>query len=364
MTKMNSSSASLRREREAHEIITDDRCSPSGSARLSNNSARSWARNLSHSSRALRDRGSDFVVRSWRDRPRHKADILVLVRQNLLTFLLVLLSGIVTWEMTVDELRVRVHMSAIFPIYLPHAVALALSCVWKLGIAPGNIVGLYLARMYMAWRGSGFTSLNISVMLLVALLATLQSHVGAYYLRKCLCTTREKRIPTIDSVADAVWYLVIVTLTSLAFCTVIAVCITITPLVIWSGFWRFWATWWLSVLTAMITITPLITHLWAWTCQPSFKTPGKLVECVVTALATLGLLTVVFFFRIESFRPLPYLCFPLITFTAFRFNRVGWAMTVSGIAFACALGSIRKRGAVYAMTGRPPPASMNLILQV
>jgi osomolarity two-component system sensor histidine kinase NIK1 len=220
--------------------------------------------------------------------------------------------------------------------------------------------------MYMAWRGTGFTRVNTTVLFLVALLATLQSHVAAYYLKKGLCNPT-KRIPTIDSVADAVWFLVIVTLVSCVSCTVIAICIVITPLVDWHSFWRFWATWWLGVLTALITITPLITHSWAWMNQPPRQRPrrvGKWVECVVTALVTISVLTVIFFFNIRSFRPLPYLCFPLITFTAFRFNRVGWAVTVSAIALASALGSIRQRGAVYAMSGRPPVGSTTLILQI
>ncbi|KAG0566276.1 hypothetical protein KC19_7G051500 [Ceratodon purpureus] len=325
----------------------------------------SWARNFSQSSRQWIDHGGVLVTQRWRERPRAAADIWPLVGRNAIAIVLIAIAGILTWEMTVDALRVRIQKLSVFPIYLPHAVALSLASVWDVGIAPGNLLGLYLARMYMNWRGVGLTTVNSTVMFVVALVATMQSHVGAYYLRKCLCCGRvEKRIPTIDSVADAVWFLMVATLTSLVFCTVITLCITISPLAPWSGFWLFWGTSWLAVLSAMITVTPLIIHLWGWKCQPSFKRPRKLLEFLVVMLVSVGILTVIFFFSVNSFRPLPYLCFPLITFTAFRFNRVGWAFTVTGIAYSCALGTIRKRGAVYAMTGRPEPGSGTLTLQI
>lgn len=81
-------------------------------------------------------------------------------------------------------------------------------------------------------------------------------------------------------------------------------------------------------------------------------------------MVTMGLMVVVFFLNFDSFRPLPYLCFPLITWTAFRFNRVGWAITVSVIAYSAAVGSVHKRGAVYSMTGKPAVYASQFILQV
>lgn len=331
-------------------------------------SNRSWyethARGLFQSSRAFFEFCIDTIVQIWRDRPRDARDIYRCVRRNVLTILLVLLSGIITWESSVESLQAQVHVSIVFPFYLPHAVALALASVWKHGILPGSTLGLYAARMYMTWRGSGLTSVNTTIMVLVAILAAMQSHVGAHYLRKCLCTGQEKEIPTIDSVTDAVWYLLVVTLTSFVFCSIISVCIALTPMVIWAEYWSFWGTWWLGVLAAMITVTPLIIHLWAWKCCPSFKRPAKLLECAVTGMVTVGILITIFFFNVQFFRPLPYFCFPLITFTAFRFNRVGWAFTVFVVAFSCATGSIRKRGAMYAMTGRPSPSATSFILQI
>jgi len=161
-----------------------------------------------------------------------------------------------------------------------------------------------------------------------------------------------------------VWFLVIVAVTSIVFSTLIALCVTLTPLAKWRCFWRFWITWWLGILAAMITMTPLIVHLMAWKCSPNLKRPVKVLEVAVTVGMTLGLLSVVFFLDLHAFRPMPYLCFPLITYTALRFNRIGWAVTVTAVAFYSALGSIRGRGAVHAIVGLSSSWNTQLILQV
>jgi integral membrane sensor domain MASE1 len=329
------------------------------------NSARSWQETRERVHSGCGDLGRELFVQTWRDRPRDAASVAHLLRRNVLALLLVLASGVVTWESSVDELRVRIDRTIVFPLYLPHSVALAVACVWTTAVAPGNLIGLYFARLYMIWRGHlGFTSVNTTIMLLVAFLATIQSHIGAFFLRKFLCTSETKRIPTIDSVAEAVWYLATVFFLSLVFGIVIALCITSTPLIQWSSFWRYWSTWWLGVLATMITVTPLLTHLLAWEYESSLRKPSRLLECLLVTLATSSFMVVLFFLNFEYFHPLPYFVFPLITWTAFRFNRVGWALTVSVIAYCCALGSIRKRGALYNLSSGASVSSPSLIIQV
>lgn len=333
------------------------------------NSTRSWQesreRVRSGVLRCCVDLGRELFVQTWRDRPRDALSIFYLLRRNVLALLLVLGSGIITWESSVDDLRFSADRTIIFPLYLPHSVALAVACVWTTAVAPGNLVGLYLVRMYMIWQGSfEFTSMNTTIMFLVAILSTVQSHIGAFFLRKFLCTVDTKTIPTIDSVAEAVWYLATVSVLSLVFGMIISLCITLTPLIQWSSFWRYWSTWWLGVLATMITVTPLLTHLLAWEYESSLRRPGKLFEVVLVTLATSSVMVVVFFLNFEYFHPLPYLCFPLITWTAFRFNRVGWAITVSAIAYCSALGSIRKRGAIYSISSGNSVSSPSLVIQV
>lgn len=333
------------------------------------NSARSWQETRERvSSGTLRccvELGRELFVQTWKDRPRNAASFFRLLRRNLFTIVMVFLSGIITWESSVDDLRARADRTIVFPLYLPYSVALAAACVWTTAVAPGNLAGLYLVRIYIIWRGHlGFTSVNTSVMLLVAILATMQSHIGAFFLRRFLCTANSKRIPTIDNVAEAMWYLATVFVLSLVFSMVISLCITTSPLIQWSSFWRYWSTWWLGVLATMITVTPLLTHLLAWKYESSFWRPAKLVEVTLVTLVTSGVMVVSFFLNFENFRPMPYLCFPLITWTAFRFNRVGWAITVSAIAYCASLGSVRRRGGLYSISAGVSVSSPSLILQV
>ena len=333
------------------------------------NSARSWQETRNRvSSGAFRccvDLGRELFVQPWMDRPRDATSIYRLGGRNVLALLLVLVSGVITWESSVDDLRNRADRTIIFPLYLPHSVALAVACAWTTAVAPGNFVGLYLVRLYVVWRGHyGFTALITTIMLVVALLATVQSHIGAFFLRKFLCTDDTKKIPTIDSVAEAVWYLATVFVLSLVFGIFISLVVAVTPLLQWASFWRYWTTWWLGVLATMITVTPLLTHLLVWEHQGSFRKPGKLFECTFVTLATSSVIVVVFFLNFEYFHPLPYLCFPLITWTAFRFNKVGWAVTVCVIAYCCALGSIRKRGALYNTSQERSVAAPSLVIQV
>ncbi|XP_024399159.1 uncharacterized protein [Physcomitrium patens] len=311
------------------------------------------------------DLGRALFVQPWRQRPRDADTTHRCLGRNFATVILIVLSGIITWESSVAELQLRIDRTIIFPLYLPHSISLAAACVWTNAVAPGNLVGLYSVRIYMVWRGNlGFTVTNTLVMLLVAFLATIQSHIGAFFLRKLLCGGGTKKIPTIDSVKEAVWYLVIVFLLSLIFNLVIAVCTAISPLIQWSSFWRYWATWWLGILATMITVTPLCTHLLAWEYRTHLKNPCKLLECALVIMVTSAVMVIVFFLNLEDFRPLPYLCFPLITWMAFRFNTVGWAVTVSIIAYCGALGTIRKRGAIYNLTARMPVSSPQVILQI
>jgi hypothetical protein len=296
---------------------------------------------------------------------RDRFEAYIFLRRNILTVIYIMISIIITWESSVEALRTRMHLTIAFPLYLPPAISLALTAVWGHALAPGNFLGLYFSRLYIIWRGPmNFSTLNTMVMLPVAFLDTLQSHTGAFFLRKFLSNGGVKKLPTIDMVSEAVLFVLIVIGDTFAYCLATTVLITLTPLVEWQGYWRFWSTMWLGILAAMITVSPLVVHLMAWKCQPSLRRPEKVLECLVVSAITLGFMVPLFIFNITSFRPLPYLCFCIVTYTAFRFNRVGWSLAVTTIAYFCSFWSIRERGSVYILSGSPAPAATDLIIQV
>ncbi|CAK9216124.1 unnamed protein product [Sphagnum troendelagicum] len=317
--------------------------------------------------------GEECSLRSWRERRRLQpqrrevCDYCLWLRRNIFALLLLGLAGVVTWESSVQALRINMNRTIVFPLYLPAAFALSLSCVWKASIVPGNLAGLYISRLYMLWRGHArFDTWAIVFLFLASVLESLEAQTCGYYMRKFLCKRgSNKSVPSIDTVRDALWYILLVVGCTLLFDFMIALCITVTPLVPWSSFWRFWATWWLGVLAAMMSISPAVTHLMAWECQPSLKKPLKITEWLLLLLINIGLLVVIFVIRIHTFiRPLPYIFFPLIMYMGFRCNRLGWALTVSSITYMCSWASIRGRGSLYITLGRPSPASSHLILEV
>ena len=99
------------------------------------------------------DGGRKLPRRKWRNRPRDAKGIAALARRNFVTISIVLLSGIITWEISVDSLRLSVNSSVVFPVYIPHAMMLCMACVWRIGVAPGNCIW----RGY-TWYGGGSDS--------------------------------------------------------------------------------------------------------------------------------------------------------------------------------------------------------------
>lgn len=317
--------------------------------------------------------GEECSLRTWRERwrlqpqRREVCDYCLWLRRNIFALLLLGLAGVVTWESSVQALRINMNRTIVFPLYLPAAFALSLSCVWKASIVPGNLAGLYISRLYMLWRGhASFDTWAIVFLFLASVLEALEAQTCGYYMRKFLCKRgSNKSVPSIDTVRDALWYILLVVGCTLLFDFMIALCVTVTPLVPWSSFWRFWATWWLGVLAAMMSISPAVTHLMAWECQPSLKKPLKITEWLLLLLINIGLLVVIFVIQIHTFiRPMPYIFFPLIMYMGFRCNRLGWALTVSSITYMCSWASIRGRGSLYMTLGGPSPASSHLILEV
>ncbi|KAL2608538.1 hypothetical protein R1flu_027111 [Riccia fluitans] len=308
------------------------------------------------------------AVNLWRKRPRGVQEYLRLIAVNIIVFCVLFVTGIITYESSVDTLRHSLEKTAIFPIYLPHAVALSLVGRLRSQAVLGIYLGLFSCRAYAAERGSYLLSVTRAcVLLAVAFLGTAEVYSANHFLKKYLMKEGcGKKVPTIEFVKDALKYLGTVVICSLIFDSLITLVICTSPLVLWSNFYRFWATSWLAVLAGMLTISPTTTHLFAWKPKPSLLRPKKLIEATGLTLLLATTTGIIFVSNWHAvILPLPYFLFPIIILSAFRFNRLGCSLVVSVSSYICAWSSVRGKGAMYRMSGSPVPVSSpKLIVQV
>jgi integral membrane sensor domain MASE1 len=316
----------------------------------------------------------DYVFSSYHfeNRPRNGWAYLKLFQLNLVAAVATLVGGVLLYEFSDHQLSHAMDRSAIFPLYFPHAIGLALACKYQGSVFMGNFLGYYFTRIYLVLRGPPTLDASRAlIFILIGLLGVLETHIGAWLLHHYLCRQADalKKVPTIDNVSQAFFYISIVIGTTLVFDTLIAVVACVSEIVLWHNFARFWATWWLGVVAAMLTLSPAIIHLLAIRAP---KLPLKLtsyfnlVKSILLWAVLVAILIMVFFFTIQTFvRPLPYLVFPLIIFASFRFNRVGWALVVAVISLCCAWGTLHRNSSLYYMAGAPADkASPSLILQI
>ena len=313
-----------------------------------------------------------FSSHEFENCPRDGRGYWKLFQLNVIAAVLTMAGGVLLFELSIKQLTNAMGRSAIFPLYFPHAIGLALACKFQGSVLLGNFVGFYFARIYLIIRGPPDIYLGRALILIViAVLGILETHIGAWLMHRYLCRQEDvqKKVPTIDNVSQAFFYILIVVGTTLIFDSLIGVMACLSGIVMWYNFLRFWATWWLGVVAGMLTLSPAIIHMLAIGVRnPSFRVPNyfNLVKSIVLWVVLLGVIVLVFFFSVQSFvRPLPYLVFPLIIFASFRFNRVGWALVVAVISLCCAWGTLHRNSSLYYMAGAPADkSSPSLILQI
>jgi signal transduction histidine kinase len=297
----------------------------------------------------------DYVFSSYHfeNRPRNGWAYLKLFQLNLVAAVATLVGGVLLYEFSDHQLSHAMDRSAIFPLYFPHAIGLALACKYQGSVFMGNFLGYYFTRIYLVLRGPPTLDASRAlIFILIGLLGVLETHIGAWLLHHYLCRQADalKKVPTIDNVSQAFFYISIVIGTTLVFDTLIAVVACVSEIVLWHNFARFWATWWLGVVAAMLTLSPAIIHLLAIRAP---KLPLKLtsyfnlVKSILLWAVLVAILIMVFFFTIQTFvRPLPYLVFPFIS-------------------LCCAWGTLHRNSSLYYMAGAPADkASPSLILQI
>lgn len=313
-----------------------------------------------------------FTSPLFEAQPRSCRSFRWLIYLNLFEMVTTVAAGILVFELSTEQLLTKYTSTLVFPLYLPHAWGLGIATNHQGSVVMGNFVGFYLARIYIANRAPiVVSSARYFAMILFTLFGTLEVHVAAWYIKKYLCpaSNPSKKWVTIDNVSQACYYIAVVVLSSLTFQTLIVVSECLTTMVLWGSFLRYWGTWCLGVVAAMLTLTPAIMHIHAlgrrpWSsAKPSVR---NVIKYVVLWLATLGFLVLVFVFSVRSLiRTLPYLLFPLVIAASFRFNRVGWAIVVAVISIFAAIGTLHRNSSLYYMAGAPKDkSSPSLIFQI
>ncbi|XP_024540226.1 uncharacterized protein LOC9634821 [Selaginella moellendorffii] len=265
-------------------------------------------------------------------------------------------SGIAAFELSAPKLQHRVWETIVFPLSLPHAVAMAFLAKRDHRVLAGCFLGFYGVEMYYCGMGGGdrrgFTALRLVILFVVASLQAAETYLCSCLLRRFLCLEQSKVVPTIDSKRDAMLFFGIVVTISAIFEASVALVAGVGRLVLWADFMPFWMTWWLGVVAGIITVSPFLIHCLVWRPQRKFLKPAKMVEGFAVMVVTLGLLVVIYTVTIYTyFKPLPYLIFPVILYTSFRFNRLGWALVVASSSLFVAWATVRRKGALYSISG-------------
>ncbi|XP_024534575.1 uncharacterized protein LOC9655983 isoform X2 [Selaginella moellendorffii] len=273
--------------------------------------------------------------------------------------------GAATFEMSAPPLQKQIVKVIVFPLYLPHAVGFAVACKKGCFVLLGNFAGLFGVRLYFTDRGvEGLNFLKSVVLLGAATLRTLEVHFCSWMVRRFLCS-ETRLIPTIESLGDALWYFLVTCFLSAPFEATIALIECVGRMVPWKEFTICWATWWLGVVAASITVSPFVLHCFVWQPKPGMFRPGKIVEIFLVGFITVLLLITVYTLVIPTYvKPLPYLLFPVIVYSAFRFNRMGWAFILCGISLFCTWSTVKKKGALYNISGGGPTVEPRIVMQV
>ncbi|KAJ7559607.1 hypothetical protein O6H91_04G092900 [Diphasiastrum complanatum] len=283
----------------------------------------------------------------------------------------------ITFATTIYELAVKTGNNMRFrvlylPLYPAHAVGLAFACRFNFRVAPGNFIGFYAARIYFSLRMH--TKLSVSHafgLLTFASVEAVEVHLCAYLLRRFICRKEGKKIPSIDSVKDALLYLAIVTAVSLLCATLLALIEAAWNFQPWPLFLHAWATWWLGIVGAKINVSPFVIHCFVWKLQPSLLRPVKLLEGFLLTMFSLALLIFTFIMSVNKYfeplpkylEPVPYALLAVTLYSVFRFNRIGWTVVLCAISVFTTFANVHRRGTLNSVVGSTEQLSPGEIIQ-
>lgn len=129
-----------------------------------------------------------------------------------------------------------------------------------------------------------------------------------------------------------------------------ALSVTLVHRAHWSDFPFTWLTWWLSNLTGMLVVAPLVL-LWITTplARPRWSVP-EILEALILLVLLVGVALVVFaglFPSAIKTYPLEFLCVPFFLWAAFRFGRREVATMLAILSAIAVWGTLHDFGPFY-----------------
>jgi integral membrane sensor domain MASE1 len=193
-------------------------------------------------------------------------------------------------------------VTAIWP---PTGLALAALVLVGYRLWPGVAIGAFLAN---SWTG-----IPLAATIGITCGNTLEALVGAYLLHR-VANFR----PTLGRVRDVLALVVLAGAVSTAVAATIGVAsLLMTDEVAAGSVASVWRVWWLGDMGGDLLIAPVL--MVAATCWPFTRAPGRAVEAIALAAATVGVSALIF----SRETNLAYLVFPLLMWAALRFWQPG-----------------------------------------
>ena len=195
--------------------------------------------------------------------------------------------------------------ASVTAIWPPTGLALAALVLWGYRFWPGVAIGAFLANL-----GTG-----IPLAATVGLTCgnTLEALAGAFLLHHVAHFR-----PTLERVRDVLALVVLAGIVSTTISATIGVgSLVATDEVPVAEFASVWRVWWLGDMGGDLLVAPVL--LVAATCWPYTRAPGRSLEAIALAVATVGVSVLVF----SREANLAYLVFPLLIWAALRFWQPG-----------------------------------------
>jgi integral membrane sensor domain MASE1 len=209
--------------------------------------------------------------------------------------------------------------ASVTAIWPPTGLALAALVLGGYRLWPGVAIGAFLAN---SWTGIplaatiGFTCGN-----------TLEALAGAYLLRRVANFK-----PTLERVRDVLALVLLAAIVSTAISATIGVAsLVATDEVAADSFASVWRVWWLGDMGGNLLVAPVLLVAVTW--WPFVRVPGRALEAVALAVATVGVSALVF----SRETNLAYLVFPLLIWASLRFwlpGATAASLVVAAIAVA------------------------------